>query len=130
MRQRGFTLIEIMVVVAIIGLLATIITTNVLMHQDTAMEQKARADVTQIYDAVVMYKMHHRRMPETLEELVQPDAKGRVWLSGRTVVPKDPWQNEYVLRLGDDSTFSIHSWGPDQTEDTEDDLSSATAKDS
>lgn len=128
-RQGGFTLVEIMVVIVILGLLAGIVAPAVLGRQAEAEEQTARNDINSLQDAVTIYVMKNRRLP-TLDELVQPDEKGETYLRNMTEAPKDPWGTPYEIRQGDrPSQFEILSYGPDRQEGTEDDISSRNLKD-
>ena len=128
-RQGGFTLVEIMVVIVILGLLAGIVAPAVLGRQAEAEEQTARNDIGSLMDAVTIYVMKNRRLP-TLDELVTPDEKGETYLRNMTEAPKDPWGTPYEIRQGDRlSQFEIMSYGPDRQEGTEDDISSKTLKD-
>ena len=125
--QAGFTLVEIMVVIVILGLLATMVATNVLTASDDASVGKAKSDVKTISEGVELYYLKNRQLPDTLEELVEKNEKGDSYLKN---LPKDPWDNDYQLLLGDTPrSFEIISWGPDRQEDTEDDISSVDRKD-
>ncbi|MFQ5503494.1 MAG: type II secretion system protein GspG [Planctomycetota bacterium] len=119
--QRGFTLVEIMVVVVIIGLLATVVASNVLGDVDTAKLNTVKSDISTIKDAVTRYYLKNSRIPESLEELVQEDESGHRQLDLEEV-PKDPWGNEYVLESEGGSKFVVICYGPDQEMDTEDDI--------
>ncbi len=132
--QRGFTLVEIMVVIVILGLLATVVVPNVLGASEDANLGKAKSDVAslkQVVDTYMIRNMTNRELP-TWEELITPDDRGYAWLEGYSEAPKDPWGNEYELRQGDRGRrdFEILCWGPDGMSDSEDDISSRTIKDS
>jgi general secretion pathway protein G len=124
--QGGFTLIEIMVVIVILGLLATLVVPSVLGASDEAKVQKARTDVHTIADAVRMYKIRNNKTPNSIEELTQPDAKGKPFIED---VGKDPWDHEYVIHDLERGDFEVISLGPDGNEGTEDDISSKRSKD-
>jgi general secretion pathway protein G len=122
MRQRGFTLIEIMVVVVIIGLLATLVLPRVLGRQDQAMIAKAKADIQALSSALKLYKLDNFNYPSTeqgLEALIrqpsgEPPAKN--WKKGGYVerLPSDPWGNPYqYLSPGEKMEFDIWSFGAD-----------------
>ena len=120
-RQAGFTLVEIMVVIMIIGLLAGLVVPAVIDRGDTARETAARADVSSIAGAVRLFYTDHGRLPE-LEELTTLDERDRVYIEN---LRRDPWDNEYVLRAGDrPRDFEVRSAGIDRTLDTEDDITS------
>ena len=124
-RSRGFTLVEIMVVVAIIGLLAAIIVPNVVEHWGTAQRDTAKAEVAQIHSAAQSYWVRNSRVP-TLQDLIDPPPE----LDGFTEIPKDPWRHPYVLRAGETSgSWEVLSVGPDGAEDTADDISSIGLRD-
>ena len=125
--EAGFTLVEIMVVVVILGLLATLVVQNVIGAGDTARETKAKADVRAIADAVRRYRTQTGKLPDSLETLATKDERGRSELEE---LPKDPWDHDYILREGDRPTeFEVISMGPDGSENTEDDISSKQKKD-
>jgi general secretion pathway protein G len=99
---RGFTLIEIMVVVVIIGLLAAVIVPNVIGQVEKARVSKAHQDIASLETALTMFKLDNSRYPGTDQGLqslvVQPsDPAIRHWKPGGYVkrVQKDPWGNDY-----------------------------------
>ena len=125
--EAGFTLVEIMVVVVILGLLATLVVQNVMGASDTAREKKALSDVRTIADAVRMYRVKNGKLPDSLDVLATKDEKGG---SEIEELPKDPWDHDYILRQGDrPNEFEVISIGPDGSENTDDDISSKAKKD-
>ncbi|GJL81002.1 MAG: type II secretion system protein G [marine bacterium B5-7] len=119
-RQRGFTLIEIMVVVVIIGVLSTLVLPRVLGRQEQAFVTKAQSDIQALTNALKLYKLDNFKFPTTdlgLESLVEnPGAGARNWKEGGYIdrLPKDPWGNPYqYLSPGEHGTFDLWSFGPD-----------------
>jgi general secretion pathway protein G len=101
-RQLGFTLIEIMVVVVIIGLLAAVIVPNLMGNVDKARVTKARQDIQAIETALTMFRLDNSKYPTTdqgLRALVQQptDPSIRNWRPGGYVKKpsRDPWGNDY-----------------------------------
>lgn len=129
--MRGFTLVEVMVVVVILGLLATLIVPNVFEANDWAKIEKARADISSLKSTVDMYMIGTgSREAPPWEVLIKPDARGKLWLQGFTQTPRDPYGKEYQLRPGDGNTdLEVVSWGPDGQEGTADDISSRSLRD-
>ena len=122
--QQGFTLLEIMVVVTILGLLAAFIVPNVIGQGEKAKADLAKANMASIANALDMYKLDNNRYPTTdqgLQALVEKPAEARNWnpagyLSGSRV-PEDPWGNEYVyLSPGIDGPYDLLSYGADGAE--------------
>jgi len=95
-RRRGFSLAELMVVIVIIGLLATLVVPNVMQKLAMAFKGKARVDIMAIHNALGEYAtVNGGRYPDSLQALVEPDENGYTFLDRRTI-PLDPWKNEYL----------------------------------
>jgi general secretion pathway protein G len=118
--QRGFTLIEIMVVVVILGILAALIAPNVISRIDDAQIVKVQQDIRAMESALKLYRLDNFRYPETeegLDALVTPpqDPDAR-WPAGGYLdrLPKDPWERDYVyLHPGNQAEFDIYTLGRD-----------------
>lgn len=93
-RRAGFSLAELMVVIVIIGLLATVVAPRLLDRLGDAKWGKAKTDVKAISDALQQFYINNGRYPDSIEVLIQPDENNRRYLENR-VVPVDPWGNEY-----------------------------------
>jgi general secretion pathway protein G len=94
--EAAFTLAEMMVVIVIIGLLATLVVPNVMRHLFQANRTKAKADIATIVTALKQYAINNAgRFPENLEPLVVPDSSGYSYLD-TTRIPKDPWHHDYL----------------------------------
>lgn len=117
---RGFTLIEIMVVVVILGILAALIAPNVINRIDDAQIVKVQQDLRAIESALKLYRLDNFRYPDTeegLDALVTPpqDPNAR-WPTGGYLerMPKDPWDNPYVYMYpGNQGEFDIYTLGRD-----------------
>jgi general secretion pathway protein G len=125
-RARGFTLIEIMVVVVIIGLLAAIVAPNLIGNIDRAAVTRAKADLRTIDNALNLYRLDNFRYPSTDEGLqalvTNPgEASAPNWKQYLRSVPLDPWNNEYVyVSPGQHGDFDIVTYGADGQEGGED----------
>ena len=111
--QEGFTLVELMVVIVILGLLATIVVINVMPAADRAATTKARADIATLEQGIEMYRLDHMRYPtgdEGLQALVSGNYVRRL--------PDDPWGNPYRYRAPGPGgrPFQIASLGADGRE--------------
>ncbi len=121
----GFTLIEIMVVVLIIGLLATLVAVNVIPRKEEANRVKACADIKSLETALKLYYLDNHTYPTTeqgLKALVAQPTVGKIpccWKEGGYVegghIPKDPWDNAYVYisPAPNGSDYEIISYGAD-----------------
>ncbi|MFO1078727.1 MAG: type II secretion system major pseudopilin GspG [Planctomycetota bacterium] len=119
--DAGFTLIEIMVVIVILGLLATMVATNVMGKSDQAKIETARTSIKTIESAVESYYITVGKFPTSLEDLTSEDVKGGPYLKS---LEKDPWGNDFQFRGENKKDFEVLSYGPDGSEGTEDDISS------
>ncbi|NIQ94103.1 MAG: type II secretion system major pseudopilin GspG [Desulfuromonadales bacterium] len=120
--QRGFTLIEIMVVVVILGVLAALVVPRFLDRPEEARRTKATVDIKSIEEALALFKLDNGFFPSTdqgLQALVKKPETGRIptkyaddaYLKN---VPVDPWGREYVyLSPGAHDAYDIISYGAD-----------------
>ncbi len=118
----GFTLVEVMVVMVIIGLLATFVVINVLPSQDKAMVQKAKTDIRILEQASEMYRLDMLDYPDentglsALQELPPGSDNADRYRPGGYVkfLPDDPWGRPYVYRYpGENGVIDILSYGSD-----------------
>ena len=123
--RRGFTLVEILVVIAIISLLAGVVLLNIAPQIGMGSQAAAKAQIQVLSSAATTYRMAHGRyptQPQGLEALVQKPSQEPIpenypdggYLSGR-VVPPDPWKRPYVYLIPgrQDENFEILSYGAD-----------------
>ena len=119
--QTGFTLIEIMVVVVIIGILAALVAPAVINRIDDANIVKAKSDIRAYATALNLYRMDNFRYPSTdqgLKSLVEKPADPNVrnWKAGGYIqsLRKDPWGNDYVfVSPGTRGEYDLYSLGAD-----------------
>jgi len=120
--ERGFTLIEIMVVVVIMGILAALIVPKLMGRTDDARIIAAKQDIATVMQALKLYKLDNRRYPTTeqgLQALVAKPAEGPAadgWKTGGYIdkLPKDPWGNPYqYLSPGIKGELDVFSLGAD-----------------
>lgn len=122
--QRGFTLIELMVVVVILGILAGLIVPRIMDRPEQAKRTKAKIQIESISTALKLYQLDNGFYPSTdqgLDALVEQPDTGRIprhWREkgylekGR--VPLDPWENPFIyISPGENGDFDLISYGPD-----------------
>ena len=124
-REKGFTLIEIMVVIVIIGLMAGIVSVNVMSYLDKAKVTRAKADIDSFRTGLKLYRLDNGTYPSNdqgLQALVTKPETGnlpRNWRKGgyleTNTIPKDPWNNDYYYQSPGLSgrDFDIISYGND-----------------
>lgn len=121
--RGGFTLVEVLLVVAILGILATIVVVNVAGRGDDARIKATRASIEGIKSALNIYEMDTGRYPSSLDSLINndgaPNWKGP-YLQSRTV-PADQWGTPFGFTV-QEKGFEIRSAGPDKQLGSGDDL--------
>ena len=120
--NRGFTLIEVMVVVVILGILAAVVVQRVLDRPDEARVTKARQDILTLESALNLYKLDNHVYPSTdegLEALIKKPSGARKWKEGGYIarLPNDPWDTPYqYLSPGARGPIDLYSLGADKQE--------------
>ena len=125
--QDGFTLIEIMVVILILGLLATIVVQSLRGAADKAKRTKAQADISELKTGLDRFYLDNGFYPTTdqgLTALVTAPTSGRAvpnYESGGYIekLPTDPWGNQYIYQ-SDGNSYTLKSYGPDGVESSDD----------
>ncbi|WP_279162338.1 type II secretion system major pseudopilin GspG [Plesiomonas shigelloides] len=122
---RGFTLLEVMVVIVILGILASLVVPNLLGNKEKADQQKVVTDLVALENSLDMYKLDNSMYPSTeqgLQALVSKPAgtpEPRNYRNGGYIkrLPQDPWGNEYqYLSPGEQGEIDIYSLGADGQE--------------
>jgi general secretion pathway protein G len=121
---RGFTLIELMVVLVILGVLASLIVPRIMSRPEEARRIKARVDIQSLETALKLYNLDTGDYPTTeqgLQALIEPPGTGVLptkWRDGgyleKRKIPQDPWGNDYIyLSPGTQGDFDLISYGAD-----------------
>lgn len=131
MNNKGFSLIEVMVVILIIGIMTAIVAPNIIGNQEEAQLKKAAVDIKNLESAMQMYKLRNNVFPTTeqgLDALVEEptiEPLPRNYPVGGFIqgLPDDPWGNPYnLISPGELGLVDIFSNGPDQQPGTDDDI--------
>ena len=107
--QAGFTLVELMVVIAILAILASVVGFNLLGAIGEGNQGAAKTEIKTLSGAVVMYKLHHGKFPPDLESLINNQRQNYL---DKKEIPSDPWGNKYLYTV-EGSNFKIVSYGGD-----------------
>lgn len=113
-RRNGFTLIEILVVMAIIGMLAVMVAPNLFRQRTGAMRNAAMSEISTLETALDSHRLDVGEYPDSLDGLMQNES-GRASWNGpylRRDLPKDPWGNDYQYQ-SNGNEFSLYSYGAD-----------------
>ncbi|HEY0923048.1 type II secretion system major pseudopilin GspG [Rheinheimera pacifica] len=130
-QHSGFTLLEVMVVIVILGIIASMVVPNLIGNQEAAARQKAVVDIQQLESALDMYRLRNGFYPTTeqgMQALVNAPTSQpvpRSFPEGGFIrrLPKDPWDEDYILiSPGQVGRIDILSKGPDRTAGTDDDI--------
>lgn len=120
--QRGFTLLEVMVVVVILGILAALVVPKIISRPDEARVIAAKQDIASLLQALKLYRLDNQRYPTTEQGLQALAVKPTIapipvnWKDGGYVerLPKDPWGNAYqYLNPGIRGEIDVFSFGAD-----------------
>ena len=119
-RQTGFSLLELIVVLVILGLLAGVVGSKVIGWLDRGTHETARIQLEQLRQALSMFRLECGRYPTTgegLQALVENPGSMRGWdgpYLEDSYVPKDPWDNEYQYRCpGENGDYDLWTYGAD-----------------
>jgi general secretion pathway protein G len=115
-RRGAFTLIEVMLVVAIIGLIAAIAVPRMVFRMDEAQTKTTRVQIRELESAIDMFRLDNGTYPASLADLVVRPADARTWPTGGYLkeVPRDAWGNEFVYAVpGARGLYDVISYGGD-----------------
>lgn len=114
-KNKGFTLLEILIVVAIIGLIASLIVPNIIGRYEKSKEEIAKAQIEMLSSAIEAFKLDVGRYPNSLDELInssEPNWRGPYL--AKKQIPKDPWGRDYQYKYpGEHGNYDLYSLGPD-----------------
>ena len=126
--KKGFTLIEILLVVIIIGVLVSLVAPRLAGRSEEARKEAARADIEGgITLALDLFEVDNGRYPSKLDDLIAKSTEATNWKGPylKKGLPKDPWGSPYVYKYPgtrNSSSYDLYSFGPDKQEATPDDI--------
>ena len=122
--RRGFTLVEMLVVIAIIGMLATLAVKNIVPALESSRVTTAEAGCSTLKEACVTYQMKHKKFPSSLEQLTEGDDP----ILDNDKALYDPWDNKYEMEMKGKTRIIIKCAGPDGEMGTDDDIRTDSKK--
>ena len=122
--RRGFTLVEMLVVIAIIGMLATLAVKNIVPALEGSRITTAEAGCATLKEACVTYQMKHKKFPSSLDQLTEGDDP----ILDNDKALYDPWDNKYEMEMKGKNRIIIKCAGPDGEMGTEDDIRTDSKK--
>jgi general secretion pathway protein G len=137
-KNKGFTLLEVMIVLAILGMIIGMVSSNLLGSSDSAKVQSTAIEIRNLESVLDMYKLKAGNYPTTeqgLEALVsspeiEPIPRNYPEEGFLDRLPEDKWGNPYILvSPGETGKYDLYSMGPDGQEGTEDDIGNWNAQD-
>jgi general secretion pathway protein G len=133
--RRGFTFLEIMFVVVIIGILLALVGPRLVGRTQKARESTTRAQLKNLETAIKNFEMDTGRFPKTLNDLIEPSSEFEKSWEGpyvdSDVVPKDAWGEDFEYKQPGENNkrgFDLWSKGPDTQSGTDDDITNWTKK--
>ncbi len=130
--NAGFTLVEVLLVVAILGILATVVVVNVAGKPDQARKTATRTSIAGIQSAVQLYEMNTAKYPQTLQNLLTSSGEANwsgPYLQGGAAALADSWGNAFSYSYKGNGVFEVRSGGPDGQLNTGDDLLNSASVD-
>ena len=125
MVRHGFTLLELMLVLAILVVLAGVVGVNIFGAQDDANRKTTEVQLQSLKDNIKLYRLKTNQMPDTLDALVNgpSDATAKAKFGQPIIesIPKDAWSNDIKYTLNG-SSFELRSGGPDGQTGNDDDV--------
>ena len=130
--RRGFTLVEMLLVITIIGILAALVVPKMMGRSEQARQAAARADISSIKTALDAFEVDNGYYPKNAMDLLQQPRDAKNWHGPYLdKIPQDPWGNNYIYVFPgkhNANSYDLSSVGPDGKEGTEDDIGNWTTK--